>query len=123
MDKHRIDIVLANGSRRRGYANLEEPSVIHSANYTFQANDRILEGARIVCDNPAVRKALVENGFTATGPNAGTSVFSVRLKAEASQHVYDAAASSGHAASAVISAAVDYWIGSGCPIEPKQRKR
>ncbi|MDD3029874.1 MAG: hypothetical protein PHS57_06315 [Alphaproteobacteria bacterium] len=120
---HRVDIVLADGTRRRGFVDLECPDVIKSANYAFRSNDNVLAGATIITGERSVYDALKKNGYNVAEPNAGSSVFSVRLRSELAQNVIQTASETGAAAAAVISTAVEYWIENGSPMEVEKRQK
>ncbi len=119
---YRVDIVLANGERRRGKVELERPNVVVSANYDFTASDNVLEGAVIVSGNEAVRNALKEHGFTVAAVNAGSNVYSVRLKGDLVEAVSNTAHEHGLSDAATIAKAVEYWYGQGCPIDDEKRR-
>lgn len=118
---YRVDIVLADGTRRRGFVDLTCPDIIKSANFAFHSDDKVLEDATIITGEQSVYCALKENGFRVAEPNSGSSVFTVRLRAELARHITKVSNTSGISAASVISSAVEFWVENGTPLKGEKR--
>lgn len=118
--QNRVDIVLADGKRRRGFYDFQNPDVIKASNFEFRATDSAMNDARVISGDPEVCKVLEAHGFSAYAPNSNTSVFCVRMKTMYVDALNQMALETGRTIPSLIAEAVRYWLDNGAPIAPKK---
>jgi hypothetical protein len=113
---YRVDVILADGTRRRANYDSDAPDVIEMNRFRFGPRDVMLQGASFVTTSREASQALQSNGFNTVPPRKRDN-FCIRLDREMSEQIYSVAQQTRRKEAAVIRIAIDYWLKHGHPIE------
>ena len=113
---YRVDVILADGTRRRANYDTDVPDVIEMNKFRFGAKDLMLRGAYFVTTSGEAKRVLQENGFNTKRPQKSDN-FCVRLDSDMAGEIVAIALAAGKKEAAVIRVAIDYWLKNGHPLE------
>lgn len=111
----RLDIILADGSRRRANYDTDRPDIIEIARCPFGPADVMLNGAACITSNPDARRLLEEHGFHTQTPGMSNN-YCIRMDDVMAEQISAIAARNHLKDAAVIRHAVQYWLDSGHPL-------
>lgn len=112
---YRLDLILADGTRRRAVYDSRAPQVVEMARNRLTAQSDILNGAVIVTSNAEASKLLEINGFSVQQPQKGNN-FCIRFTDDLAQEIFRLSKDTGKNEASLIRTAVVYWLENGHPM-------